>query len=146
MPGSSIVQALVTKRAEPSGDIDTTHASLKRMIADLEKLDATIDLFDATVRIEAIKPKAFRPPADWSEPAEMSRVCLDILRKAAEPMTTRDIAFQLLMERALDNNDLRLLRLMTKRVGVALRDQRDHGTSAVSAGAGAVCAVGDCLP
>ena len=128
MPASSIVQALVKKRAEPSGDIETTHASLKRMIADLEELDATIDLFDATVRIEAIKPKAFRPPADWSERGEMSRVCLDIFRKAAEPMTTREIAFQLLIERALDNNDLRLLRLMTKRVGVALRDQRDHGT------------------
>ena len=67
MPDSSIVQALVKKRAEPSGDIETTHASLKRMIADLEKLDATINLFDPTVQIEAIKPKAFRPPADWSE-------------------------------------------------------------------------------
>ena len=43
-------------------------------------------------------------------------------------MTTRDIAFQLLIERALDNNDLRLLRLMTKRVGVAMRDQRDRGS------------------
>jgi hypothetical protein len=40
---------------------------------------------------------------------------------------TRDIALQLLVERALDKNDQRLLRLMTKRVVVALRGQR--GTS-----------------
>jgi hypothetical protein len=33
----------------------------------------------------------------------------------------------MLVERALDNNDRRLLRLMTKRVGVALRHQRDAG-------------------
>ena len=55
----------------------------------------------------------------------MTRIILSILRQAAEPLTTRDIALQLLVERALDKNDQRLLRLMTKRVGVALRLQRD---------------------
>jgi hypothetical protein len=38
-----------------------------------------------------------------------------------------DIALQLLIERALDKSDQRLLRLMTKRVGVALRGQRGNG-------------------
>jgi hypothetical protein len=52
----------------------------------------------------------------------MSRICE--LRQAAEPLTTRDIA---LVERALDKSDQRLLRLMTKRVGVALRIQRENG-------------------
>ena len=49
----------------------------------------------------------------------MSRIILSVLRKAAEPLTTRDIALKLLIERALDKSDQRLLRLMTKRVGVA---------------------------
>jgi hypothetical protein len=66
----------------------------------------------------------------------MSRTILKILRLAAEPMTTRDIAYQLLMERALDRGDERLLRLMTKRIGVALRIQRDRGTVDVSEGPG----------
>ena len=57
----------------------------------------------------------------------MTRIILSILRQAAEPLTTRDIALQLLVERALDKSDQRLLRLMTKRVGVALRLQRDKG-------------------
>ena len=47
----------------------------------------------------------------------MTRIILSILRQAAEPLTTRDIALQLLTERALDKQDQRLLRLMTKRVG-----------------------------
>jgi hypothetical protein len=34
---------------------------------------------------------------------------------------------QLLVERALDKSDQRLLRLMTERVGVALRGQRENG-------------------
>lgn len=32
-----------------------------------------------------------------------------------------------LLERALDKDDQKLLRLMSKRVGVALRGQRDNG-------------------
>ncbi len=50
---------------------------------------------------------------------------MSILRQAAEPLTTRDIALELLVSRALDKSDKRLLRLMAKRVGVALRGQRD---------------------
>jgi hypothetical protein len=57
----------------------------------------------------------------------MTRICLSILRQAAEPLTTRDVALQLLTERALNREDQKLLRLMTKRVGVALRLQREKG-------------------
>ena len=57
----------------------------------------------------------------------MTRVILSILRCAAEPLTTRDIAYQLLAERALDRGDQRLAKLMCKRVGVALRGCRERG-------------------
>ena len=55
----------------------------------------------------------------------MTRIILDVLRQAEEPLTTRDIAFQLMQERALDTGDVRFLRLMTKHCGVARRGQRD---------------------
>jgi hypothetical protein len=83
--------------------------------------------FEPDFRVETIKPKAFRPPKDWSNRGQMSRIILSILRQAAEPLTSRDIALELLVERALDKNDQRLLRIMTKRVGVALRLQRENG-------------------
>ena len=66
----------------------------------------------------------------------MSRIILSVLRQASEPLTTRDIALQLLVERALDKSDLRLLRLMTKRVGVALRGQRENGVVRCDQGPG----------
>ena len=91
-------------------------------------LDATLRLFDPGYQVEAIRPKAFRPPKDWANRGEMTRIVLSILRQAAEPLTTRDIALELLVSRALDKSDKRLLRLMTKRVGVALRGQRDKGS------------------
>ena len=122
-----VLNGLVKRRAQLAGDIELAHEAVRKMVLDLESLDATILQFDPSYRVEAIKAKAFRPPKDWSNRGQMSRICLSILRQAAEPLTTRDIALQLLVERALDKSDQRLLRLMTKRVGVALRGQRGNG-------------------
>ena len=110
-----------------AGDIENTHEALRKMVLDLESLDATIVQFDPDFKVETIKPKAFRPPKDWSNRGQMTRIVLSILRQAAEPLTSRDIALELLVARALDRNDQKLLRIMTKRVGVALRGQRDNG-------------------
>ena len=131
-----VISALAKKRAELSGDIETTQAKLRQMILDLESLDKTLLMFDPDYRIETIKPKAFRPPEDWSKRGEMTRIILGILRQAAEPMTSSDIAVQLIAERALDQTDAKLQRLMTKRVGVALRGMRDRDVAKSTAGPG----------
>ena len=122
-----VLTGLVKRRANIAGEIERTHDQLRQLLADLEHIDATILQFDPSHQVEAIKPKAFRPPKDWANRGQMSRIILSILRQAAEPLTTRDIALELLVSRALDKDDQRLLRLMTKRVGVALRMQRDKG-------------------
>jgi hypothetical protein len=123
----SVLNGLVKRRAQLAGEIEHTHNTLRKMVNDLETLDATIVQFDPNHQVESIRPKAFRPPKDWANRGEMSRLILSILRQAAEPLTTRDIAVELLMTRALDKSDHRLIRLMSKRVGVALRGQRDNG-------------------
>jgi hypothetical protein len=122
-----VISGLVRKRADLAGEIERAQSDLQRMIRDLESLDATIRLFDGDYQVEAIKPKTFRPPDDWAKRGQMTRIILDVLRQATEPLTTRDIAFQLMQERALDTGDVKMLRLMTKRCGVALRLQRDKG-------------------
>jgi len=131
-----VVAGLIRRRSQLAGDIEAAHESLRGMILDLEHLDATILQFDPTYRVESIAPKAFRPPKDWANRGEMSRIVLSILRQAAEPLTSRDIALQLLVERALDKNDQRLLRIMSKRVGVALRGQKDKGVVRAEQGPG----------
>ncbi len=138
-----VLAGLVKRRARLAGDIEAAHQALRGMILDLENVDATIQQFDPSYKVESIKPKAFRPPKDWANRGEMSRIVLSILRQAAEPLTSRDIALQLLVERALDKNDLRLLRLMTKRVGVSLRGQARHRRGSVRTRAGAVHGLAD---
>lgn len=122
-----VLQGLVKRRAALAGEIEATHARLRQMIDDLEKLDSVILQFDPEHNVEGIKPKAFRPPEDWAHRGEMTKSVLSILRQAVEPMTTRDIALEMLVTRALNTQDQRLLALMVKRVGVALRLQRNNG-------------------
>jgi hypothetical protein len=131
-----VVSGLVKCRAALAGEIEAAHEGLRKMVLDLENQDATIMQFDPNFKVETIKPKGFRPPSDWSNRGQMSRIILSTLRQASEPLTSREIALQLLVERALDKSDLRLLRLMTKRVGVALRIQRDNGAVRAEQGPG----------
>lgn len=122
-----VLTGLVKRRAELAGEIEATHARLRKMIDDLEKLDSVILQFDPEHNVEGIKPKAFRPPEDWAHRGEMTKSVLSILRQAVEPMTSRDIAVEMLMNRALNTEDQKLLALMVKRVGVSLRLQRNNG-------------------
>lgn len=122
-----VLEGLVKRRAELAGKIEAAHVEIRKMVADLEVIDAAILQFDPSYPTESIKPKGFRPPSDWAHRGEMTKLVLSILRQAIEPMTTRDIAVEMLVSRALDKSDQRMLRLMTKRVGVALRGQRENG-------------------
>ena len=66
----------------------------------------------------------------------MTRLILNVLRQATCSLTTRDIAVQIMSERALDQDDLRLVRLMAKRCGVALRHLKDKNTVTAEQGPG----------
>ena len=127
MEGDYVINGLVKRRADLAGEIERTHERLRVLVADLDNLDATILQFKPDYQVESIKAKAFRPPADWAKRGDMTRIILSLLRQSSEPLTTRDIALQMLVERALDKNDRKLLRLMSKRVAVALRTQREYG-------------------
>jgi hypothetical protein len=56
-----------------AGEIERSHEALRKMLSDLESLDATILQFEPDFKVETIKPKAFRPPKDWSNRGQMSR-------------------------------------------------------------------------
>lgn len=122
-----MVTGLVKKRAELAGELETTHERLRELVNQLEHLDATLRIVAPDMVVEAIRPKAFRPPDDWSKRGQMSRLVLSIIRQSKEPLTTREIAAQMLLERAMDAEDTKMLRTMTKRVAAALREQRDKG-------------------
>lgn len=130
-----MVEGLSRKRAEVAGEIERTHQLLGKLVEDLAHIDATLAIVAPDLKLEAIKPKVFQAPEDWSKHGQMSRVILSILRTARHPMTTREIAAQMVMERGLPATD-KMLQLMTKRVQTALRARRDRGQAVSSPGPG----------
>lgn len=65
----------------------------------------------------------------------MSRLVLSMLRQARDPLTTSEIAAQMILERGLDAGT-EAVPLMVRRVGSALRHQREKGLVASSDGPG----------
>jgi hypothetical protein len=57
-----VLSGLVKRRVE------RTHEALRKMVLDLESLDATILQFDPDYRVETIKAKTFRPPKGLEQP------------------------------------------------------------------------------
>jgi len=121
-----MVTGLIKRRAELAGEMKRTQAALGQMARDLETLDAAIKLVAPELDIPSIAPKMVKPPEDWSKRGEMSRVVLSIMRVANKPLTSREIAGQMIVQRGLAATP-KLVGLMTKRVSTCLRDRRDQG-------------------
>ncbi len=84
--------ALVRKRAELAGEIEALEAKLRGLWESLEHVDATILLFDHAHDLAGIKPKKLAYDAGPFMHGELSRLILDALRPATEPMSVTEIA------------------------------------------------------
>lgn len=121
-----MVTGLVKRRAELAGEMKATQARLGGMARDLETLDNAIKLVAPELDIPAIAPKMVKPPEDWSKRGEMSRQVFAIMRASQRPLTSREIASQMIVNRGLASTP-KLLNLMTRRVAGCLRDKRERG-------------------
>jgi hypothetical protein len=121
------IAGLVAKRAEISGQIDAARATLRQLIVDLDHVDAAIRLFDPDYDTASIRPKTY-PVAQVTRRGDSIRLILDFLRKATEPMTTKQIALKVMTVRGLNTDDAALVVTITRRVGASLRNYRDKGT------------------
>jgi len=131
-----MVTGLVKRRAEIAGELRSAHDRVSKLVQDLAAIDAALAVVAPDMEVEAIRPKLFRPPDDWASRGQMGRLVLSILRQARDPLTTREIAAQMILERGLDAGDRKLLPLMVRRVGAALRHQRERGLVVSSEGPG----------
>ncbi len=67
---------LVQRRAALTGEIEAIHERQRGLFSDLESLDATILQFDPSHRVEAIRPRSLRLPADWWKGADVAHRAL----------------------------------------------------------------------
>lgn len=121
-----MVEGLIKRRAAIAGEIKAAQSRMAQLAADLETLDNALKLVAPDLDIPAIAPKMVKPPEDWSKRGEMSRQVFGIMRAANKPLTSREIAAQMIVNRGLAATP-KLLNLMTRRVATCLRDRREQG-------------------
>jgi hypothetical protein len=61
-------------------------------------------LSDPAAVPDAIVPKVWRPKADWAKRGEMTRICIDIVRRASGAVCNRDIAIAFMTARGMDTD------------------------------------------
>lgn len=119
------ISGLQAKRAE----LIRLHAQLtedaKKVLCDIDHLDATIRLFDpeADLARRARNRYAVKHRAAFGH---SKRFILDVMRRAPEPMTSRQIADAWAKDRRL-NPDEATLNILRKRIGACLTNCRKQG-------------------
>lgn len=108
------VSGLREKHREIAGQIEAQRAELARLVADLEAVEHTIRLFDPDADLPRAKPV---PSPHAAFKGEMRRDVLSALRSAKGPLTSLEIAEQIVKARKLDAS---LTTTFRKRVGAAL--------------------------
>jgi hypothetical protein len=109
---------LIEKRREIAGKIEHHQRILNELIIDLDHVDHTIRLFDPDCDVTLAKPKQF-PPRHQAFRGEMQRFALGALRAASQPITSLEVAIEVVKGRGLD--------LIRKRVGACLFSLKAKG-------------------
>lgn len=117
------VSGLIEKHREVAGQIEAKRRELDRLVADLEALERTIRLFDPDAQLGRAKPT---PSPHAAFKGEMRRDVMAALRVATEPLTSLDIARQVIAARKLPY-DAKTVTMMRKRAGAALWKLRAKG-------------------
>ena len=116
MAETHVVSALRDKRAELSGLIRDLEKRIGQYRVDLVHLDATLRLFAPDVQPEAIPARRPARRNDWFKSGECARLVCNVLRDAAAPMPTAEIARRLMETKGLPPGDERTRALVQKTI------------------------------
>lgn len=116
MGDTFVISGLTAKRAELLGLALSFEAKARQARADLVHIDAALRLFDPNIDPAEIRGKhPSQGRSHWFENGEMSRLCREALRTAAEPLSAETIVRQIAETRGMDMDDNRLRsRLITR--------------------------------
>lgn len=121
MTNQFIISGLIAKRAKLSGEIGEAEKRVAQLRADLDSLDATIRLFDPSIKPKGIKPRVKRSAKHKVfRNGDLTRVTLSVLRKAEKPLTVRETADLVAAECRLDMSTIRAANVVIANVRAAL--------------------------
>ena len=117
---------MLTKRAELLGEAETIRDRLAEIKNDIDALDRTlINVMGYEGDLDTQMPRQKRHVLFGK--GELTRQVLTILRRSETPLTSRQIAQEIVSEKGMDARDRKYVSDLTKRVGKACR-QYPEGT------------------
>jgi hypothetical protein len=126
MERPNTIAGLIEKRRQIAGQIEHHQRVLNGLIIDLDHVDHTIRLFDPDCDVQLGQPRRY-PPQHQAFRGEMQRFVLATLRASEKPVTSLEIAVEVVKGRGLDPNDSRAVILIRKRVGACLSKLKRQG-------------------
>ena len=132
-----VLIGLIRRRAELDGERIRLCKRLAEIALDLSRLDSAIGVFDREMNANTIRPARVRTPnlvgfGHWS------RAALDVLRRAGEPLPTKEVVARVMERVGADRESGPVRRMVAKRVRHALQHQRVKGLVCSTKGAGQV--------
>lgn len=119
------INGLLTKRAELFVEAEALRDRQAAIKNDVAALDRTLETLGFKGDLDAIMPR--QKVVRLFGQGELLRACLHELRHADGPMTSREIARNIVELRGDDPNDRKYLSDMTRRISKCLRNEREAG-------------------
>ena len=130
-----VIHGLLRKRQEVADALDLAQGRVRQLVLDIDAVDATLRLFQPDIEVGIVRVRP-TPRRHTAMRGESSRLILDMLREAGEPLSTRDIVLRVMEARGINAADKAMAETMRLRVASSLRRLRDRGTLTSTEGRG----------
>ncbi len=127
MAQSHVISGLIAKRSELVGTIKHHQEIMRRLLSAIANIDGTIKLFDLDYDLQSIKAKAPRRANLWFKHGETTRMVLDVLRTASQPLSTRQIGEAMVDAKGVAVEDAREWEAVLKPVLSAIQRAQKKG-------------------
>jgi hypothetical protein len=112
------LSGLLAKRAELAAELEELDRRARQLRADIVHLDAAMAIVDPARSSAGVPRLRVQHRPEWF--ANLGRLCLNVLRGAAEPMTSRQVAVAVMGLAGHDADDAVAVQIVEHRVRASL--------------------------
>ncbi|RXJ69304.1 hypothetical protein CRV08_04660 [Halarcobacter ebronensis] len=111
-----VLSQLISKRAELKSEMNYLIRKANELDKIIESMDISIKVFDPNFNLDSIRDKRYTRKSQLFKHGEANKMTLDVLRKANKPLTTREIAQEIMKKKDLNHEDLELSKSIEARL------------------------------
>jgi len=120
------VSQLISKKAELQGELQYYRDRIEQLENMIQGVNTAISVFDPDFNIKDIKPKRYRLKKHRFKHGETHKLVLDALRKADKPISTYEIAQNLMKSKNFDTTDHILVKNIQKTIAKTIKNQANN--------------------